>query len=266
MGLFGYAKHWETVSFSNKMKSIGRPRMALATHLYADHSYGFMLENKGFSPGFTQYHTFSQERVNQGQEQPYPDIDPKTNIPLKINTERDRPEQIKRDKYYESHGIDARRSKGLTIEQLEILPYTENGVGLDLGCGLSKTGENSIGMDIYPLKSVDILGEVDDLWMFKDNELDFIVNSHLLEHLKDPIAVMKEWCRALKPGGRLVIAVPNGEKYPKFILKRGHRSNFGMIQLKLIFKHILKMRIEKAKLISNTKGVDRVILIVGVKV
>jgi SAM-dependent methyltransferase len=263
MGLFGIAKHWETVSFSNKMKQIGKPKLALATHLYADHT-GFE-NNKGFPAGFTDYFTYSPERVTQGEEQPYPEIDPETNIPEKVISSRDDGEQRKRNQYYETHGVDMRKIDKLTKEQEELLPYTKIGTGLDLGCGKVKTGENSIGMDIYPFSSVKILGEVDDLWFLKDNEIDFIVNSHVLEHLRDPIAALFEWKRVLRPGGVLAIAVPNGEKYPKFILKRGHRSNFSLEQLRLIFKFKLKMKILDLKLISNTKGADRVILIVGKK-
>jgi len=83
--------------------------------------------------------------------------------------------------------------------------------------------------------------------------------------MPDVISVLKEWKRVLKPGGYLCIAVPNGYKYPKFILKNGHKINLGREELRLIFKYILKMKLIELKLISNNKGVDRVILIVGKK-
>ena len=237
--------------------------MAMATNIYSSHS-GF-ISNKGFVENDTSYLTYAENKKTQHIDQPYPEIDVKTLIPLKTNTPRDDREQQKRSEHYESYGLDGRKINNLTLEQKELLLCTEEGVGLDLGCGRIKTGENSIGMDIYPFPCVDIIGEVDDLWMFEDNDLDFIVNSHLLEHLKDPIFALQEWNRALRVGGTLGVAVPNGEKYPKFILRSGHRSNFSMEQLRLIFKFKLGMKITRLELISNSKGEDRVILIVGIK-
>lgn len=262
MGGFGNAKHWEGFSFSNKMKSIGYPKMAMATHIYSSHLG--CTANKGFKNGDTSYLTYAQNKENQFVEQPYADIDEKTLIPMKINCSKDAREQEKRDNYYESYGVDKRADDILTVEQQELLPYTGSGRGLDLGCGKVKIGKDSIGMDIYPFPCVDILGEVDDLWMFRNDELDFIVSSHLLEHLKDPIAALLEWKRVLKVGGTMAIAVPNGS-HAKFILGRGHRSNISLETLILMMRDRVGLKIIKSKFISNNKGKDRVVVVVGIK-
>lgn len=101
---FGERPHWESTSFVRRMIPLKR-KFAVATHLYADHT-GFMHKNKGFAEGFVDYHTYAKERVNQGEEQPYPKIDPRTNVPLKINSQRDRGEHIKRKAYWDSCGAD----------------------------------------------------------------------------------------------------------------------------------------------------------------
>jgi SAM-dependent methyltransferase len=44
---------------------------------------------------------------------------------------------------------------------------------------------------------------------YNDNFFDVILMSHSLEHLPNPLAALKECHRILKPGGRLVIGVPN---------------------------------------------------------
>lgn len=44
---------------------------------------------------------------------------------------------------------------------------------------------------------------------YPDNFFDVILMSHSLEHLSDPMASLKKCYRILKPGGRLVISVPN---------------------------------------------------------
>jgi SAM-dependent methyltransferase len=47
----------------------------------------------------------------------------------------------------------------------------------------------------------------------KENEYDFIHSSHCLEHLVDPIEGIKNWLRVIKPGGYLIITVPDEDLY-----------------------------------------------------
>jgi len=44
-----------------------------------------------------------------------------------------------------------------------------------------------------------------------DGSFDFITMSHVIEHLHDPVAALKETQRLLKPGGKVWIATPNIE-------------------------------------------------------
>lgn len=44
---------------------------------------------------------------------------------------------------------------------------------------------------------------------YPPNSFDAIVMSHVIEHLHDPVAVLTECFRILKPGGKLVMATPN---------------------------------------------------------
>lgn len=46
-----------------------------------------------------------------------------------------------------------------------------------------------------------------------DNHYDFVHSSHCLEHLWDPNESLKNWIRILKPGGHLVILVPDEDTY-----------------------------------------------------
>lgn len=103
IGGFGKRPHWESTAFINRMAAI-KKKFGVATHLYADH-IGFMIHNKGFEKGFTDYHTYAEERVDQGDDQPYPDIDPISNVPIKINTERDRGEHNKRLEFWKLMGF-----------------------------------------------------------------------------------------------------------------------------------------------------------------
>lgn len=44
---------------------------------------------------------------------------------------------------------------------------------------------------------------------FPDNEFDLITLSHVIEHVLDPIALLEECKRVVKPGGRVLITCPN---------------------------------------------------------
>ncbi|HUT75574.1 MAG TPA: methyltransferase domain-containing protein [Armatimonadota bacterium] len=44
---------------------------------------------------------------------------------------------------------------------------------------------------------------------FGDSTLNFIIASHLLEHVHDPIGALRAWHRALRPGGHLLMVVPD---------------------------------------------------------
>lgn len=263
VGGFGNRKHWESPEFMKRMKRL-KKKLAIATHLYCE-DFGFMAHNKGYAKDCTSYYTYSKERVNQGELQPYPDIDEKSCIPLKINTERDRREQDKREAYYDYWGRDGRKSHK-TPEQKELMKYAEKGKGCDLGCGHVKIHQNAIGVDIYPHKNVDIVHDCRDLWMFKDEELDFIVNSHTLEHMPDFIAVLKEWTRVLKKGGILAIAAPDGVIKPKYIANNGHKVNLGLETMRIVFKRMLKLKTLAAyPVVEGKKENQHVFIIVGKK-
>jgi SAM-dependent methyltransferase len=48
-----------------------------------------------------------------------------------------------------------------------------------------------------------------DLAAIADASYDFVVASHVLEHIANPLRALCEWKRVLKPGGALLILVPD---------------------------------------------------------
>ncbi len=263
MGGFGDRPHWESTSFMRRMKPL-KKKLAVTTRIYTDH-IGFMADNKGFAKGFTEYHTYSKERVLQGPLQPYPDIDPKTFVPLKLNSRRDRDEQKRRQAYYDYWGQDTRRTEQLIEDQKMLGPYARYGKGIEIGCGSTKCHPNAIGIDVYPFKTADIVGDARDLWMFKDDELDFVIGSHSLEHFPDTKKVLKEWVRVLKPGGIIAMAVPDGEKRPKSILG-SHKVALTREVLRIIFKFELKMKVVRLEDVPGKKKGQECFLIVALKI
>lgn len=94
---FGRLLKWNSNTTADKYKLQLKKKFGFATHIYADHA-GFMIENKGF-PEEVESLTVAENKVNEGQEKPYPDIDPLTNEPIKINHPCDTAEQKLRDDY-----------------------------------------------------------------------------------------------------------------------------------------------------------------------
>jgi SAM-dependent methyltransferase len=61
----------------------------------------------------------------------------------------------------------------------------------------------------HPLVEVDVVDDGQTLVKFDDASLDFVIASHFLEHCEDPIGALKAHLRVLRPGGILLLAVPD---------------------------------------------------------
>lgn len=63
-----------------------------------------------------------------------------------------------------------------------------------------------------------------------DGEFDFVHSSHCLEHLVDPREGLRNWLRVVKPGGHLVITVPDEDLYEQGVFpstfNRDHKWTF----------------------------------------
>lgn len=115
-------------------------------------------------------------------------------------------------------------------ETTKLRPYLSKycaGRGVDLGCGCAKIVEEAIGVEFTFYDEPDqasIYHNDENYWghdlnlglpMFKDDELDYVYSSHVLEDFSDPEVKLAEWTRVLKPGGLLILVLPHGDFYPK---------------------------------------------------
>ena len=104
------------------------------------------------------------------------------------------------------------------------------GRGVDLGCGGDKVTLSAIGFDLeepYTHVGDDVIemkGDAREL-PFNDNVLDFVYSSHLLEDFPNTGNVLKEWIRVIKPGGYLILYLPDEKKYREYCKRTGHPSN-----------------------------------------
>jgi SAM-dependent methyltransferase len=89
------------------------------------------------------------------------------------------------------------------------------GQGLDIG-----GGPDSIGLyrGLFPrIESVTVYdlaqGDAQFLANVHDHDFDFVYSAHCLEHVVDPHVAIRHWLRVLKPGGHLVITIPDEDLY-----------------------------------------------------
>lgn len=61
----------------------------------------------------------------------------------------------------------------------------------------------------YKLAKVDVIDDAETLRTFGQETLDFVIASHVLEHLENPILAMVNFNRVLRPNGILFICLPD---------------------------------------------------------
>jgi 2-polyprenyl-3-methyl-5-hydroxy-6-metoxy-1,4-benzoquinol methylase len=120
------------------------------------------------------------------------------------------------------------------IRAARVHKYVNGGKVLDIGCGrgIFLNEMRKKGYDVYGTEfsetganfarevlKLDIsIGELVTL-KFPDNNFDIITIYHVLEHLSNPVQTLHEAKRILKPGGLLLIAVPNIDSWQAKIFK-----------------------------------------------
>jgi len=106
-----------------------------------------------------------------------------------------------------------------------------SGFGLDLGFGGDKIVPWAIGVDLpnpYTRVGIDFQNfacDARDLSAFGDNAFDFVFSSHLLEDFENTEEVVREWGRVIKPGGNLVLYLPDEQLYRKHCRETGQTYN-----------------------------------------
>lgn len=101
----------------------------------------------------------------------------------------------------------------------EVAKYLR-GRGVDLGAGDFKVLPHAISVDngnhaqFGFVMRPDVSSDCEKLDVFASASLDFVYSSHLLEHIEDTEAALKEWWRLVKLGGYMVLYLPDKRFYP----------------------------------------------------
>jgi len=130
--VFGHLSKWDSNSTADKFKFFLKKRYGLTTHIYADH-IGWC-PRKGYDVD-TETFTLAENKLKEAEEKPYPEIDPETNEPIKVNSPYDFHEQEKRDEHRAKKVIELSSKK----ESLRTL--YENEPMISLRCAMDRASE-----------------------------------------------------------------------------------------------------------------------------
>lgn len=111
-----------------------------------------------------------------------------------------------------------------TVNQKEDNGMSESIIVLGAG---EKPILGAVNCDIRPLPGIAKVFNLDEpRWPFADSSADRIIAEHVLEHMHEPIQFLQECHRILRPGGRLILEVPNW-KHELAHFEIEHRKTFG---------------------------------------
>lgn len=117
-----------------------------------------------------------------------------------------------------------------------VAEYVRGQSVFELGCGFRKTVPNAVGIDIVAPGEIggkipgacvaDIQADVTKPLPITPLSVETLIARHILEHCPDLVSTLRNWNRALKIGGRLIIAVPNEDIRNTIPLNPEHRHCF----------------------------------------
>lgn len=106
-------------------------------------------------------------------------------------------------------------------------------MGLDLGYGGDAILKSAITLDTrqkYANFNDDpqhLVGDARNLYWFADGVLDYVYSSHLLEDFppSETEDILREWVRVVRPGGLVILYLPNEKRYREYCQRHGTIPN-----------------------------------------
>lgn len=130
-----------------------------------------------------------------------------------------------------------------------------------LAARLRECGHNAVCADINQEKPDFVFADMNEPLPFTDGEFDAVVCMEGIEHTLDPCALIGELCRVTRPGGRVILTLPNIQnifsrlkffctgffyqfspwsnypRRPEEKKDRGHISSLTYLQLRYLFNY-----------------------------
>jgi predicted SAM-dependent methyltransferase len=123
-------------------------------------------------------------------------------------------------RYLEGEGIEiGAASLPLRVPPKVRVRYVDN---LDRDELIAQSGHGFLGpsIDINAIPSIDVIDDAQTLGAFADASLDFVVASHVLEHLQDPIGALKNFARVTRRDGIIFLVLPDARKTFDYLRER----------------------------------------------
>lgn len=145
-------------------------------------------------------------------------------------------------------------------EVLKIITPMMN--GLDLGSAGGPVIPQAISVDRANGHFTDLVQyrcDVSKLSWLTDESMDYVFSSHCLEDFPPEQLpfILAEWIRVIKPGGYLMLYLPNEQKYRQYCLNNGSQRNLDHKDPNFSSKTILKavpQGMRNIKTIENHKA------------
>lgn len=112
------------------------------------------------------------------------------------------------------------QGKGLEIGPLHRPMVKHDGMDIDYidRCTVAELRAHYPELNELPLVEPDIIGDAETMEGIDSDAYDFLISAHVIEHMKNPLSSLEQWCRVVKPGGLLYLIVP--DKRSTFDIKR----------------------------------------------
>lgn len=98
-----------------------------------------------------------------------------------------------------------------------------NGEGIDIGCGPDPITPTVQKFDREH-------GDANEIDKYIHRSFDFVFSAHCLEHMRDPNTALASWWNLVRPGGHLIMIVPDEDLYEQgywpSLFNSDHKSTF----------------------------------------
>lgn len=97
------------------------------------------------------------------------------------------------------------------------------GEGIDIDCGPDPITDSVQKFDREQ-------GDANEIDKYVHRSFDFVFSAHCLEHMRDPNVALASWWKLVRPGGHLIMIVPDEDLYEQgywpSLFNPDHKSTF----------------------------------------